>query len=54
MPMTSCKWGSKAFQSLLFKNDKDEKHHSSSIELKTWTIAIFVSLMYLGKVWQST
>ncbi len=51
--MTSCKWF-KAFWSFLLKNEKDEKHHSSSIKLRTWTIAIFASLMYLGKVWQNT
>jgi hypothetical protein len=49
MPIVNYKWGFKAFESLFFKNDKNEKHCSSSIEPKTWTITTFASLMYLGK-----
>jgi hypothetical protein len=33
---------------LLLRNVKNEKHISSSTFLKTWTMAIFANLRYLG------
>jgi hypothetical protein len=34
---------------LFFKNAGDEKQHSSFTLLRTWTMAIFANLRYLGK-----
>jgi hypothetical protein len=53
-PLQVTNGGSKAFQSLFFKNDKAEKHCSSSTEPRTWMIIISTSLMYSRKAWQST
>ncbi len=39
----------KIVHSLLLRNVRNEKHFSSSTFPRTWTMAIFASLRYLGK-----
>jgi hypothetical protein len=46
---TRCKWRFKQLCNLFFRAKTKVKQRSSSIESRTWTVAIFASLKYFGK-----